>query len=307
VPLLYVLLVLFWGATFLWVEIAVDGASPLTIVSVRTAVGGIVVAGAIALAGPTVRERHRPAALRPWLVPGIVLAIVAALIPGALIALAQQEIESGTASIFIATAPIWAALLTWITIGGSASYLSRFQIGGLMVGVLGVALLVGRAPTAAQLWNELLVVFIAFVMASGAVYAQRSFVGAPPFTAAIATCVLAGLIAVPLGIAGWIASPPGLGEIGAMVALGATSSGLAYMIYFELIREIGATRTITVTYLQPLVAIVLGALLLGERLGPLSFIGLALILLGVGLVNGQLGSSARRAPDPGPTADSGRP
>lgn len=181
------ILVLFWGATFLWVEIAITAASPLTVVAIRTAVGGLVVVGAIATAGPTVRERHRASALRPWLLRGIVLAVIAALVPGALIAVAQQQIESGTASIFISTAPLWTAFLTWIVIGGSAGHLSRFQIAGLVVGVLGVALLVGRAPTPADVRSQLLVVFIAFVMASGGVYAQRAFKGAPPFAAAIAT------------------------------------------------------------------------------------------------------------------------
>jgi drug/metabolite transporter (DMT)-like permease len=85
-----------------------------------------------------------------------------------------------------------------------------------------------------------------------------------------------------------------------MVALGATSSGLAFIIYFELIRRLGATRTLTVAYLLPIVAIMLGAVLLGERLRLLSFVGLTLILLGVALVNGQLRPGGRQRPsDPG--------
>jgi drug/metabolite transporter (DMT)-like permease len=249
---------------------------------------------------PGIRDAHTPSKLRPWLVPGIVLALLAAIIPGVLIAVAQQSIESGTASIVNATAPLWTALLTWIVIGASAGRLSSFQIAGLVFGIVGVALLVGKAPSTSQVKGELLVVFVTLVYSSGGVYAQKTFAGAPPLAAAIMASVIGALLAAPLGIIGWTSDPPDLGAVGAMVALGATSSGLAFIIYFELIRRLGATRTLTVAYLLPIVAIMLGAVLLGERLRLLSFVGLTLILLGVALVNGQLRPGGRQRPsDPG--------
>lgn len=287
VAALYILLVLFWGSTFLWVEIAIASTSPFTIIGTRLVVGAIVVAAVTQLFAPGIRDAHTPAKLRPWLGPGIVLALLAAVFPGILIAVAQQSIESGTASIVNATAPLWTALLTWIVIGASAGRLSGFQISGLILGIVGVALLVGEAPSAGHVKGELLVVFVALVYSSGGVYAQRSFAGAPPLTAAIMASGIGAAIAAPLGILGWLADPPDLGAIGAMIALGATSSGLAFIVYFELIRRLGATRTLTVTYLQPIVAIALGAVLLGERLRLLNFVGLLLILLGVALVNRQ--------------------
>lgn len=294
VAVLYVLLVLFWGSTFLWVEISIDQTSPLTVVATRLLVGAVVIVAVTRMLAPGMRDAHTPAKLRPWLAPGIVLALLAAVIPGTLIAVAQQAIESGTASIFNATAPLWTALLTWIVIGAAAGRLSPLQRAGLVLGVVGVALLVGEAPSAGEVRGELLVVFVALVYSSGGVYAQRTFGGAPPLAAAILVSVIGAVLAAPLGVVGWIADPPGLSALGAMIALGATSSGLAFIIYFELIRRLGATRTLTVTYLQPIVAIVLGAILLGERLRLLNFIGLALILLGVALVNGQLRIGVRK-------------
>lgn len=288
VAALYLLLVLSWGSTFLWVEIAIAQTSPLAVVATRLVAGAIVVVAVTRVLAPGIRDAHTAAKLRPWLVPGIVLALLAAVIPGALIAVAQQSIESGTASIVNATAPLWTALLTWIVIGASAGRLSRFQIAGLVLGIVGVALLVGEAPSGGEAKGQLLVVFVALVYSSGGVYAQRTFGGAPPLAAAIMASVIGAVLAAPLGVVGWIADPPDLGAFGAMIALGVTSSGLAFIIYFELIRRLGATRTLTVTYLQPLVAIVLGATLLGERLRLLNFVGLVLILLGVALVNGQL-------------------
>jgi drug/metabolite transporter (DMT)-like permease len=280
--------VLFWGSTFLWVEIAIAQTSPLTIVATRLLAGAIVVVAVTRMLTPRIRDAHTAAKLRPWFAPGIVLALLAAVIPGALIAVAQQSIESGTASIVNATAPLWTALLTWIVIGASAGRLSGFQVSGLGFGILGVALLVGDAPSGGEVKGQLLVVFVALVYSCGGVYAQRTFEGAPPLAAAIMASVIGALLAAPLGIVAWIADPPDLGAFGAMVALGVTSSGLAFLIYFELIRRLGATRTLTVTYLQPIVAIALGVVLLGESLRLLNFVGLVLILLGVALVNGQL-------------------
>lgn len=266
----------------------------------RLAAGAIVVVAVTRMLAPGIRDAHTPSKLRPWLVPGIVLALLAAIIPGVLIAVAQQSIESGTASIVNATAPLWTALLTWIVIGASAGRLSSFQIAGLVFGIVGVALLVGKAPSTSQVKGELLVVFVTLVYSSGGVYAQKTFAGAPPLAAAIMASVIGALLAAPLGIIGWTSDPPDLGAVGAMVALGATSSGLAFIIYFELIRRLGATRTLTVAYLLPIVAIMLGAVLLGERLRLLSFVGLTLILLGVALVNGQLRPGGRQRPsDPG--------
>lgn len=292
---LYVLLVLFWGSTFLWIEIAIAQTSPWTIIGTRLVVGAIVVVVVTRMLSPNIRATHTPAKLRPWLGPGIVLALLAAVFPGILISIAQQSIDSGTASIVNATAPLWAALLTWIVIGASAGRLSAFQVSGLVLGILGVALLVGEAPSAGHVKGELLVVFVALIYSSGGVYAQRTFSGAPPLAAALLASVIGAVIAAPLGIAGWLADPPDLGAVGAIIALGAFSTGLAFIIYFELIRRLGATRTMTVTYLQPIVAIVLGAVLLNEELRLLNFVGLALILLGVALVNGQIRLRGRRS------------
>jgi drug/metabolite transporter (DMT)-like permease len=296
VALLYILLVLFWGSTFLWVELALEQTSPLTIIGTRLLVGAVVVVAVVGILGSGVREAHSFSALRPWFVPGIVLALLAAVIPGLLISVAQQQIESGTASIVNATAPLWTALLTWIVIGGAAGRLSRAQVLGLLIGVLGVGLLVGRAPSSMEVQGQLLVVGVTLVYSSGGVYAQRTFGGAPTLAAAIMASVIGAVIAFPLGVAGWIANPPGVSALAAMLVLGATSSSLALLIYFELIRRLGATRTLTVTYLQPIVAIGLGALLLSEELRLLNFVGLALILLGVALVNGQLGGGGRGRP-----------
>lgn len=294
VAALYVVVVLFWGSTFLWVELATDHTSPFVVSALRLAVGAAIVLAVSALLGSQTRQAHSFTALRPWLWRGALLALLAAVLPSLLLAIAQRSIASGTASILNATAPLWTALITWMVIRGPAGRLAPIQIGGLFLGFLGVALLANDAPTAAEVKGMLIMVALAAIYAGGGVYAQRTFDGAPPLAAAIMVTGLGALLAAPFGIVGWIADPPTPGAFWAMIALGVTSSGLAYVSYFELIRRIGATRTLTVTYLQPVVAIALGVAILDELLEALHVAGLGLVLLGVAITNARAGGRDAR-------------
>lgn len=286
---LYVALVGFWGSTFLWVEIALDSTGPFVISAVRLMVGALVVLVFIWHGGGGRRAEHSWAALRPWAGRGMLLALLAAAAPGVLLAFAQQEISSGTASIVNATAPLWTVVIAFALVRGRREgRVGGARLAGLLVGLVGVGVLVGEAPSASELKGELFVVAVAFIYSTGGVYAQRRFALAPPYAAALFCTAGAALYSLPFGVAGLVQDPPTAGDLAAIVALGVLSSGLAYVIYFELIRELGATRALTVTYLQPVVAILLGVIVLGEAIRALHLVGLALILLGVAAVNGQL-------------------
>jgi drug/metabolite transporter (DMT)-like permease len=102
---------------------------------------------------------------------------------------------------------------------------------------------------------------------------------------------------LPFGVAGAIVDPPDLAAAAALIALGVLPTGLGYVIYFTLIRRIGTTRSLTVTYLMPFVAIALGVIFLDESVRPAAATGLVLILLGVAIVNGQLWIAPRRLGD----------
>lgn len=294
--LLYVGLVCFWGSTFLWVKIALDSTGPFVISAVRLLVGAVVVLIFIRLGGAGRRAEHSWDALRPWVGRGMRLGFLASAAPGVLLGFAQREISSGTASIANATAPLWTVVIAFaLARGGRAGRVGGARLGGLLVGLAGVGVLVGDAPSASELRGELLVVAVAMVYAGGGVYAQRRFDHAPPYAAALFCTAGAALYSLPLGLAGLVTDPPTSAGLAAVVALGVLSSGLAYVVYFELIRELGATRTLTVTYLQPVVAILLGVVFLSEAVRAPALVGLALILLGVAAVNGQLPRRARVA------------
>jgi drug/metabolite transporter (DMT)-like permease len=257
------------------------------IVEMRLLIGASVIA-LIVRTSPS-RESHRLADLRPWLMRGIVLSVLMAVIPFLLLALAERGVSSGTASILNATAPLWAATYVFAIARsqkGSESSLPRTQLAGLAVGTLGVAVFVGLGPRG-SLVDELLVVLMALTYSGAGVYAQRVFRDAPVYAAAMLATATGAAIALPLGVAGWLAHPPDLAALLSSAAAGALPNGVAYVTYFSLIRLIGAARALTVTYLMPIVALVLGVALLGERVVTRELLGLALILIGVAAVNGQ--------------------
>ena len=158
---------------------------------------------------------------------------------------------------------------------------------GLVFGVIGVGVLVGEAPSG-SLVGCALMIGVVVSYASGGVFASRTFHHAPPYAAALMTTGISAFLLVPFAVLGWLADPPSLGAFAAIAALGATSTGIAYLILYELIRTIGVTRTLTVAYLQPLVAITLGALVLGEPIEIWHLAGLVFILGGVTIVTGRV-------------------
>jgi drug/metabolite transporter (DMT)-like permease len=288
VAALYGVLVLFWGSTFLWIGIATDRTSPFVVAEARLLVGALTAAAAVALIGPATRAEHAPLALRPWLARGLVLSMIQAAIPFVLMAYAQRDIPSSVAAIINSGAPLWVALVALIGIAGtSTERLPPWRLPGLLVGIAGVAVLVGGSP-GGQLGGQLLMVAVVVIYASGGLYAQRALSGAPPHAAALLSTALGAMVMLPFGIAGVIADPPDLAATAALIALGVLPTGLGYLIYFTLIRRIGTTRSLTVTYLMPFVAIALGVNFLDERVRPAAIAGLVLILFGVAIVNGQL-------------------
>jgi drug/metabolite transporter (DMT)-like permease len=297
VAALYAGLVLLWGSTFLWIGIATDETSPFLVAEARLLVGAVTAAAAVALIGPHMRADHSPAALRPWLARGLVLSLLQAAIPFVLMAYAQREIPSSVAAIINSGAPLWVALVALLGIAGtSGERLPSWRLPGLLLGIAGVGVLVGGSP-GGQLDGQLLMVGVVVVYGSGGLYAQHALAGAPPHTAALLSTALGAVAMLPLGVVGAIADPPDLSAAAALIALGVLPTGFGYVIYFTLIRRIGTTRSLTVTYLIPFVAIALGVTFLDESVRPAMAAGLILILLGVAIVNGQVRIASRRAGD----------
>jgi drug/metabolite transporter (DMT)-like permease len=283
---LLVLLASMWGLSFLFIEIALRGVGPIWIVVGRTGVGATVLFTVLRLRG------HRlPTSARMW---GrlLVLGIVTNAVPWSAVAWAQQALPSGLVALLMAAVPS-STLLVSVLVG-----LERFtapRLLGLGLALSGVGLTVAADLGDPGRLVAIAVVVVATVMyASGAVYASRRVSGgASPLTIATGQVITAFLVTVPVALlVDPLPDPRALTPaiVGSVLALGALGTGFAFLVFYTLIERVGATNTTLVTYLIPLVAVVAGALVLGERLAAPAFLGGALIVAGVWLA--QRGTAA---------------
>jgi drug/metabolite transporter (DMT)-like permease len=276
-----------WGASFMFIKVAVRELEPATLIWVRVALGALtLVPVALVALGP----RATIDGLRRWWKPLLVMGLLNSALPFWLLAWAEEDIDSGLAAILQAAAPLFTALL--------AIRLDRRQrvtgtrLAGLLLGLVGVAVLVGAPGGGSSPVRALAVVGCAFFYAVAALYGGRALGGVPPLLVATGSMLAATLITMPLGLAQAPGELPGWKTVGSMLALGIGGTAIAYVLYFGLIAGAGASRAILVTYLVPPLAVGYGVLLLGEPLRASALIGLALILGGVGLGTGNLRLSA---------------
>jgi drug/metabolite transporter (DMT)-like permease len=261
-----------WGASYLFIEIALrDGSAPF-IVFARTLLGAAVLV-------PLAAHRHALAPLRGRLGAIAVMASVQVAGPFLLISFGQEHIASGLAGILVSSAPIYTALLAVFVDQDERSH--GWSLFGVLIGIVGVALLFGvdLSGDSAALIGGLMVLLAGLGYAVGALYLKRRLPGAPPVGVAAGTMVFAALMTAPLAA---IFPPDGLSAatIGALFGLGAGGTGVAFFLFFTLIAEIGPGRASIVAYVAPVFAVIYGAVLLGEDIGVASVVGLVLILGG---------------------------
>jgi drug/metabolite transporter (DMT)-like permease len=299
------LLAAIWGASFMFIKVILRDMGPLTLVALRMALGagGLVVIYTLArrqAAGPDAR----PVRWRALLGPFVLAAILNAVIPYILISWGETAISSGDAAILNATTPLFTTIIGYLL--GSragADRLPPVRALGVLIGFVGVAVLVtGSRPTGPAVdpalgWlghGAVLVAAASYAVAG--LYARRAFAGLPTLVPAVGQNVAAALILIPptLVVAPLTHVPPPE-VILSLLALGLGGTALAYVLYFHLISTVGATRTLLVTYLLPVTALIYGALLLGEDVGAQAVVGLALVLVGIGISTGGIGVAWRAA------------
>ena len=288
------LLALIWGASFMLIKIADRQLSPATLILGRIGSAAVVLA-IVAVwrlgARETLDEMRR--AWR-WLV---VVGIVNTALPFWLLSWGETRLDSGLASIIQGAVPIFNALLAFAFF--RELRVAGLKLVGLAIGFVGVALLVGAQPHG-KLLAAIAVVAMALCYAFGTLVAGRYLKGTPPLVVALASTVVATIVAAPAGV---IQAPAGMwnGEtIMAILVLGVVGTAIAYLLFFELIRTAGPAYATLVTYLVPPIALAYGAIILGERFGIYAFVGLALILGGVALATGGVRAGplrGRRGPE----------
>jgi len=283
-----VLLASLWGASFLFMRIGAPEMGPVLLIALRTLVGGLFLLPFLAwYNGHRGAGRHLP-----------VIALVGVLgsaMPFALIAYATLTVTAGYASILNATTPIFGALVAWVWL---RERLAAPGVVGLMIGFGGVFVLVwGRGETPSpELGLAVTAALSATLLyAIAANITRRHLAGVHPLTLATLSQLFAAVALLPLALYLLPEEMPTVKAWWSVVLLGVACTGVAYILYFRLISQVGPTKTLTVTYLIPAFGLFWGWLFLEEEIGLSMVAGGLLILLGVGLTTGVLARRPRHA------------
>lgn len=293
------LLGLVWGSSFLWIKIALGnggepvfgipmtgdhaGFSPLLLVAVRIAFGLAGLAVLMWLRG--LRLPSDPRVLGASAAVGL----FNTALPFTLITWGETQIPSGLAAILNGTVPLFTLVIAHFMLHDEPMTPMRFV--GLIVGFLGVVVLVGRNATggSASVWGQLAVVAAAICYAGSAAFSRKYLRGQSPITQSFTTLLFAvGFMA--LGVWGFerpVAIPTHPIAWGAAVWLGLLGSCLAYLLYFSLINAWGATRASLVTYVFPVVGLLLGITVLGEAIDWRLLAGTTMVVGGIVIVNAR--------------------
>lgn len=271
-----VLLAAIWGASFPFMRVAVPSLGPAWLIEARVLLGAL-------LLWAVTRALRRHAAPQPARVrPALVLGLLNTAVPFLCFAYAARHLPAGTLSILNSTSPIWGAVFTALWQRRSPGL--RVAL-GLLLGVAGVVLLVGAAP--ATLHGGAVAASLAATACYGlASHYARTLSGGSALQQAHGSMWAAALWLLPALMLAPLPASPDAGVLGAVLALGLVCTGLAYLLYFRLVAEIGAAPALTVAFLIPLFGVLWGWLFLGEAVGWHTLAGGLVVLAGTVLVTG---------------------
>lgn len=281
--LVFLLLGAIWSSSFMWIKIAIQEISPITLVAFRVLFGllfGVVVI--------YLQRVHWPHTLKEW-TPLLVLGITNISIPFFLISWGEQSIDSAVASILNATVPLFTILIAHYLLQDDK--MTAPKVLGLLIGFAGVVILMSKdiGASLGSVLGQLAIVLASAFYAGGGVYARKTTHAMPGIMRS------AGPL-LPATVVMWLVmfsveSPVKFPQLGitwiALLFLGVLGSGFAFVLSYYLLHEIGPTRTSMVTYLFPLGGVVLGVVFLNEELSWQLAVGAALIVLSLVVANMQ--------------------
>lgn len=285
-----VLLGTIWGSSYLMIKVAVAGIPPLPLVGGRLALGAATLLLVLLLRG--IRLPRRPATWAHL----VVMALAGNVVPFLLIAWGEQHIDSGLAAVLNATTPFFAVLFAVLAF--RAERFSRAKLAGLLLGFGGVLVLSGTdlaALASSSARGQLAILLSSACYGFGFGYARAYLRGEPLALSAGQILVASALLAPPTLL---LTDVPALGltppRLASWIGLGAVSSGLAYILYYRLIAQVGAVNASLSTYLMPPVGVTLGWLILDEPVGWRTVAGVVGILAGLAVVQGKVPVPLRR-------------
>ena len=282
--LILLVLGLIWGASFLFIKVAVVTIPPFTVAFGRTAPAALVLYLVLRSRG------LRMPSLGPVWGSFLLMGLFNGALPYTLITWAEIHIDSGLAAIINALMPLFTVLLAHFFTRDER--LNLVKIAGIFLGFLGVLALFGPAVLkglGTHVLSQLAVMGAALCYAIAVIYGRR-LREITPWVSATGQLICAAFLTLPMSLvvdAPWKLSPTLL-SLGALACLSLLGTALAYILYYYLLVRIGATNVSLVTYLLPITGVFWGALLLGERLHWSAFLALVLILAGIAGVNNRL-------------------
>ena len=275
------LLAALWGVSFLFMRIAGPEFGAVALVGVRVAVAALFLLPILLLRGDL-------AELRANWGRTAVLGTFNSALPFILFVYSTFYITGGFSAILNATAPLWAALIAWIWL---SDRLTASQGTGLVVGFAGVYLLVWD-KVSFTISGTLLAILAAIIASASYGFAANMTIryarDVKPLVLATGSQLAATVLVLPGALLTWPDAPVSPPAWAAALGMGVGSTGLAYMLYFRLIANIGASRAIAVTYLVPAFAMIFGAVFINEIVTLTMLVGCAIILLGTSLATGML-------------------
>jgi drug/metabolite transporter (DMT)-like permease len=287
--ILFGLMSVIWGIPYLFIRVAVTEITPATLVLGRTAI-----ATAILLPIALARVDLRPILARwRWLVA---FAAIEIAIPWVALGSAEQHLSSSLTGLLIAGVPLVSASFALAT--GGADRLGRTGLVGMLIGLVGVAAIVGgdyatSDPTALL---QILVVVVGYAV--GPAILTRRLGGLPTLGVMALSLALTAVVFVPIAAVQWPAAVPSTDVLGSVLILAIVCTALAFIVFGALIDEIGPVRATVITYINPAVAAVLGVVVLRETFSITMGIGFALVIAGSVLATRPVRSTVAASPVP---------
>lgn len=284
--LLFLALGVAWGIPYLFIKIAVTELDPAMVVLGRAGLAAVLL-----LPLAIFRKQVLPV-VRRWK-PMLAYTVVEIVIPWYFLSSAEQKLSSSTAGLLIAAVPLVSVGVAFFM--GRPARLSKFNWLGILIGMLGVAAIVGLDVGGSDIGAvaEMAIVVVGYAL--GPAILSRWMSDLPGVGVVAVSLAGAALMYVPIVLltGGWPTTVPSGQVIFAVVVLAVVCSALAFLMLLALIGEVGPVRATAITYLNPAVAILLGALVLGERITVWTIIGFVLVLAGSYLVTRRI----TRTPD----------
>jgi drug/metabolite transporter (DMT)-like permease len=279
---MFIAMCVIWGIPYLLIKVADTGVSVYVLVLARVGIGA-------ALLLPLAIRSGQLRVLVPYWRWLVLFAVVEIALPWVLLSQAEKKLSSSLTGLLIASVPILVVVIGRFT--GAAERMSAVRWTGLLAGLAGVGILAGPGANGSDALSIVEVLGVALCYAIGPLIANRKLGTLPPLGMTAVCLAFAAVLYAPLAALDWPSAVPSARVLASLAGLAVICTAVAFLVFFRLIAEIGPARATVITYVNPAVAVLLGATFLHEHIHASTLVGFALILAGSFLATraGRLG------------------